>query len=253
MDACPNLKNMHASLRFNTAMTASEIKKNLRKIANKEKSRILQGFFKTAPGEYGEGDVFLGITVPVIRKLAKECQATPLPEVVQLLKSPIHEERLLALLLLTRAYSGGDESVKKKIYSLYCKYAHYVNSWDLVDLSAPNIVGNYLSNKSRKPLYEFAASPDLWKRRVAIMSTFHFIRRNDFGDTFKISRILLLDEHDLIHKAVGWMLREVGKRDMGAEEKFLQKHYRSMPRTMLRYAIERFPEAKRQRYLSGKA
>jgi len=153
--------------------------------------------------------------------------------------------------LFIRAYSEGDDVVKKSIYGLYLKNTRFINNWDLVDLSAPNIVGAYLTDRSRRPLYALAKSRDLWKRRIAILSTFTFIKRNEFSDTLRISGMLLTDEHDLIHKAVGWMLREVGKRDLSVEEKFLQRHYKSMPRTMLRYAIERFPEAKRQKYLNG--
>jgi 3-methyladenine DNA glycosylase AlkD len=233
-------------------MTIREIQNKLRKLADKEKAEILRGFFKTGPGQYGEGDVFLGITVPVLRKLAQECRGTSVPDAVRLLKSSIHEERVFALFLLVSAYSKGDASLKKKIYTLYLKNTRYINNWDLVDLSAPNIVGSYLEDKSRKPLYELAKSRDLWKRRIAILATFSFIRQNDFLDALKISKILIADGHDLIHKAVGWMLREVGKRDLSAEEKFLLQHYKRMPRTMLRYAIERFPEVKRQRYLNGK-
>ncbi len=233
-------------------MTAQKIRKQLRDLADPAIAKILRGFFKTGPGEYGEGDVFLGITVPVLRKLAKEHDGIALKGSLQLLKSPVHEERLLALLLLIRAYSKGDESLKKKIYDLYLKNTRFINNWDLVDLSAPYIVGPYLVDRSRKPLYELARSRDLWKRRIAIMSTFAFIRRNEVSDTLRISGMLLADKHDLIHKAVGWMLREVGKRDFSREDGFLQSHYRSMPRTMLRYAIERFPESKRRKYLNGK-
>jgi 3-methyladenine DNA glycosylase AlkD len=233
------------------AMTAREIKNRLRRLANPEKANILQGFFKTGPGQYGEGDVFLGITVPVLRTLAKECPDTSVTEAARLLKSAVHEERLLALLLLVRTYTEGDDAAKEKIFNLYLKSARYVNNWDLVDLSAPNIVGNYLLDKSRKPLYELAKSPDLWKRRISILATFAFIKQNDYGDTLRISEHLLRDDHDLIHKAVGWMLREVGKRSLAVEEEFLQPHYKSMPRTMLRYAIERFPEGKRKKYLNG--
>ncbi len=233
-------------------MTAQEIQKHLRKFAGKEKAEVLRRFFKTGPGEYGEGDMFLGIVVPDIRKAAKEFQHTPLGEIKHLLKSPFHEERLLALLLLVRKYEMGDDVLKEKICALYLKSTKYVNNWDLVDLSAPNIVGNYLMDKSRKPLEALAKSINLWRRRIAIMSTFAFIRRKEFSDTLKISKMLLSDEEDLIHKAVGWMLREVGKRDAAAEEKFLLGHYKSMPRTMLRYAIERFPESKRKKYLNGK-
>ncbi len=232
-------------------MTTQKIQKRLRQFATEEKARILQRFFKTGPGEYGEGDIFLGVVVPDIRKVAREFQGVSLGEIEALLSSTVHEERLLALLMLVHAYANGDDTLKKKSYRLYLKNTKYINNWDLVDLTAPNIVGAYLSNKSRKPLYALARSKDLWKRRIAILATFHFIKRDDFHDTLGISRILLADEHDLLHKAVGWMLREIGKRDLPAEERFLKPHYRNMPRTMLRYAIERFPEAKRLKYLKG--
>lgn len=229
-----------------------EIRKKIRKLANKKRAKLLQGFFKTGPGEYGEGDVFLGIQVPVLRKLAKEFRSCTPAAAVQLLKSSVHEERLLALFLLAGAYARGEEADKKKIYGVYMKNVPFINNWDLVDLSAPQIPGDYLVKRSRKPLYASAKSKNLWKRRIAIIATAAFIRKNDFSDTLRISRILLSDEHDLIHKAVGWMLREVGKRNLPAEEMFLKRHYRRMPRTMLRYAIERFPEAKRKRYLKGR-
>jgi 3-methyladenine DNA glycosylase AlkD len=235
------------------SITAQQIRKRLRQFASKEKAKILRRFFKTGPGEYGEGDVFLGVVVPDIRRVAKEFQNAPLGEIATLLASTVHEERLLALLMLIHAYTRGDDALKKKIYGLYLKSTKYINNWDLVDLSAPNIVGAYLLDKSRKPLYAFARSNDLWKRRIAILSTAAFIRQNDFVDTLRISESLLKDDHDLLHKAVGWMLREVGKRDLRAEEQFLKQHYKRMPRTMLRYAIERFPEGKRRNYLDGKA
>lgn len=234
-------------------MTAQKIQKRLRQFSSKEKAQVLQRFFKTGPGEYGEGDIFLGVVVPDARKVAKEYQGIPLHEIITLLKSTIHEERLLALLMLVSDYTRGDDALKKEIFSLYLKNTKYINNWDLVDLSSPNIVGAYLVNKSRKPLYAFAKSKDLWKRRIAILATFQFIKRNDFNDTLKISKILLMDDHELLHKAVGWMLREVGKRSLPREEEFLRQHYKKMPRTMLRYAIERFPEGKRQKYLNRKA
>ncbi|MCK9419823.1 MAG: DNA alkylation repair protein [Nitrospirae bacterium] len=233
-------------------MTAQKIRKRLRQLASREKAKVLQGFFKTGTGEYGEGDIFLGVVVPDIRRVAKEFSDTPLGEITTLLASTVHEERLLALLMLVSAYARGNDALKKKIFSLYLKNTKYINNWDLVDLSAPNIVGSHLWDKSRKPLYAFAKSKDLWKRRIAILSTFAFIRQNDFDDSLGIAKVLLTDDHDLLHKAVGWMLREVGKRDIAAEEKFLQQHYKKMPRTMLRYAIERFPEGKRRKYLDGK-
>jgi 3-methyladenine DNA glycosylase AlkD len=232
-------------------MHARKIRNRLRKLADKNKAKVLRGFFKTGQGHYGEGDVFLGITVPMLRKVAKESGTTPFPDVIQLLRSAIHEERLLALLLLIHAYTNAHDTLKRKIYNLYVKNSRYINNWDLVDLSAPNIVGNYLMDKNREPLYALARSRDLWKKRIAILATLHFIRQNDFTDTLQISEILLNDDHDLIHKAVGWMLREVGKRDLRVEEEFLQQHYKKMPRTMLRYAIERFPEARRKKYLNG--
>jgi len=233
-------------------MIARNIKKRLKKLANPQKAAVLRGFFKTGPGQYGEGDVFLGIMVPVLRKLSKEYDECPVREAIQLLKSSIHEERLLALFLLISAFSKGDDRMKRKIYLVYLRNTRYVNNWDLVDLSAPNIVGTYLLDKSRKPIYELARSRELWKKRIAILATFRFIRRNDFDDALRISKLLITDEHDLIQKAVGWMLREIGKREFKVEERFLKQYYKRMPRTMLRYAIERFPEAKRKKYLNGK-
>lgn len=232
-------------------MIIQEIRAMLRKLGNKRRAAISQRFFKTGPGEYGEGDCFLGITVPELRKLAKEYQAIALAEVAQILRSTIHEERLLALLILIRAYARGDARFKEKIYNLYLKNTRYINNWDLVDTSAEHIVGAFLMDKGKKPLYALVQSSDLWERRIAIMATFHFIKGGQFTETLKIARMLLSDKEDLIHKAVGWMLREVGKRLLQAEEQFLKAHYKKMPRTMLRYAIERFPEAKRQRYLKS--
>jgi len=203
-------------------------------------------------GEYGEGDVFVGVTVPELRKLAKEYKTITLKEVKHLLRSPIHEERLLSLFLLIHRYSKGDEPEKKRIFELYLKNTNFINNWDLVDSSAGHIVGAFLFNKSKKPLYDLVKSDNLWERRISIISTFYFIKNNQFSDTLKISKILLPDKEALIHKAVGWMLREVGKRDISIEEPFLKKHYKNMPRTMLRYAIEKFPELKRQLYLKGK-
>ena len=234
-------------------MLTEDIKKRLKSFASKEKAKVLQGFFKTGPGEYGEGDNFLGVVVPNIRQVSREFAGTPLDDMTELLASSVHEERLLALLMLVQAFAKGDERVKKQIYDLYLSRTRYVNNWDLVDLSAPNIVGNYLINKKRKPLYTLARSGYLWERRIAILSTFAFIKGNDYQDALKITSLLLNDEHDLIHKAVGWMLREVGKRDQPMVERYLKKHYKKMPRTMLRYAIERFPEKKRQKFLNGKA
>jgi 3-methyladenine DNA glycosylase AlkD len=232
-------------------MTAEDIRKRLRDLEDREKAKILQRFFKTGPGEYGEGDLFLGVPVPRLRKLAKECADMALGEVDALIKSSVHEERLLALLILIHKYNGEDEPGKKRIYTLYLKSTRWINNWDFVDLSAPNIVGDFLMGRSRKPLYALAHSPVLWKRRIAILATFRFIKEQQFDETLRISEVLLRDKKDLIQKAVGWMLREVGKRDPAAEEAFLKERCRQMPRTMLRYAIERFPAAKRELYMRG--
>jgi 3-methyladenine DNA glycosylase AlkD len=232
-------------------MSAEEISKLLQKMGNKEDARFLQGFFKTGVGQYGEGDIFLGIRVPALRELAKEYKALPLKEILLLLRSPYHEVRLFALILFVNAFAQGDESIEKKIYDLYMANTRYINNWDLVDISAPDIVGAFLIERNRKPLYQLVKSKTLWERRIAVLATFYFIKNNQFADSLKIAVILLQDKEDLIHKAVGWMLREVGKRDIVCAESFLQKHCRTMPRTMLRYAIERFTPSKRRRYMDG--
>jgi len=232
-------------------MKAKEISKRLQKMGDKEDARFLQRFFKTGVGQYGEGDIFLGIRVPALRKLAKEYKALPPEKVLPLLRSPYHEERLFALILFVNTFAQGDETIQKKIYNLYIANTRHINNWDLVDISAPNIVGAFLMERSKKPLYQLAKSKSLWERRIAMLATFYFIRSNKFLDTLKIAGILLRDKEDLIHKAVGWMLREVGKRDIECAEPFLQKHCQVMPRTMLRYAIERFSPAKRRKYLEG--
>jgi len=230
-------------------MIVRKIKEELRSISDKEKAKILQGFFKTAPGEYGHGDVFIGVTVPQIRKVAKEHKTINLKDAFVLLKSPIHEERLLSLMIMVLKFNEASDKDKERIYDSYLKNTKYINNWDLVDLTAPNIVGAFLKGDNRQKLYELAVSKDLWERRIAILATFNFIRNNSFGDTLKIAKILLSDEEDLIHKATGWMLREVAKRDKALVENFLSVHRKNMPRTMLRYAIERFPERERQKYL----
>jgi len=228
------------------------IEKRLKQLANRETAEIQQKFFKTGPGEYGEGDIFIGVRVPDLRKLAKEFQDLTFSEVRALLASSIHEERLLGLLILVRKYASSDEITKKKIYELYLENTPFINSWDLVDGSAHHIVGAFLMDKNKASLYRLAKSENLWERRIAIISTFHFIKHDQYQETLKIAKILLTDPENLIHKAVGWMLREIGKRDGVTEETFLKKHYMKMPRTMLRYAIEKFPEPKRQKYLKGK-
>lgn len=228
-----------------------QVRKELRKYSSREKAKILQRFFKTGPGEYGEGDIFIGVVVPNIRKVCKKYQELSFKEIIKLLKSAIHEERLLALLILVLQYEKGDEKAKKSIYDIYMKNTKYINNWDLIDLSAHHIVGPYLLQKSKEPLVKFARSRSLWERRIAIISTFEYIRDGSFDTALQIARLLVEDTEDLIRKAVGWMLREMGKRDVKVEEKFLKKHYKKMPRTMLRYAIERFPEQKRKAYLTS--
>jgi 3-methyladenine DNA glycosylase AlkD len=233
-------------------MSLKKIKEELQQFGNPLQAKVLQGFFKTGKGEYGEGDVFHGIKIPVLRKLAKKYQDMTCAEVEKLLTSKFHEGRMLALLLMMGNYSKADDAGKKQIYTMYLRNTRFINNWDLVDVTAHHIVGHYLMDKSSEPLYRLARSKLLWERRIAIIATFHYIRQNKFDDTLKIAGMLIEDSHDLMHKAVGWMLREVGKRDVPSEEQFLKTHYRQMPRTMLRYAIERFPEAKRQAYLEGK-
>lgn len=230
----------------------SELRKKIKEIANPDISKTMQWFFKTSKGEYGEGDVFVGLKVPAQRKLAREFGDLTLSDLKRLLNSHIHEERLISLFILIHKYDNGNEKDKSNIFSFYIENIKGVNNWDLVDLSAPKIVGNYLLDKDKSLLEKFAKSHNLWKRRIAILSTQEFIKNNKFDTTLKIARILINDEHDLIHKAVGWMLREIGKRDLMAEEKFLKVYYKKMPRTMLRYAIEKFHEAKRKKYLQGK-
>jgi 3-methyladenine DNA glycosylase AlkD len=232
-------------------MTAKDAQDKLRKLADPVLAASATRFFKTGPGEYSEKDVFLGLRAATLRQLAKEHQGLPLAEVETLLHSKIHEERALALLILVRVVAKAPDSLRKQVYDLYRANIRHVNNWDLVDVSAPTLVGGYLWDKSRKPLASLAKSKSLWERRIAIVATQHFIRQDDFGDTLKIATMLLNDDEDLIHKAVGWMLREVGKRDQPTLENFLGEHYANMPRTMLRYAIERFPINKRQAYLKG--
>jgi 3-methyladenine DNA glycosylase AlkD len=226
-------------------------------MADPDKAVILQRFFKTGLGQYGEGDIFVGVMVPQSRQVAKKFSQLPLGEVRTLLYSRIHEERLVALLILAWRYSSASSSrgEKEEIVKFYLDNIKQVNNWDLVDLSAPNILGAHLlvdnRDDRRRLLYRLAGSENVWERRIAIVATHHFIRNGDFSDTLKIAEMLLQDRHDLIHKATGWMLREVGKRDAAAEEAFLEKHCSVMPRTMLRYAIERLPESKRRRYMKA--
>jgi 3-methyladenine DNA glycosylase AlkD len=232
-------------------MVTAEIQQELKSLADPRHAAVLQRFFKTGPGQYGERDRFRGIRVPVLRKVARKYRHLSLAEAEQLLQSAFHEDRLLALLLLIEHYYRDDDTVRDGIHRFYLDHTGWVNNWDLVDASAPHLVGHYLKDRSKDLLIRLAASRVLWERRMAIMATFHFIKQGDYDETFRVARLLLGDPEDLIHKAVGWMLREVGKRDVTAAEAFLQAHYRKMPRTMLRYAIERLPEARRQAYLKG--
>ncbi len=232
-------------------MSLKKLKIDLQKQSSKKKAKILQRFFKTGPGEYGQGDIFCGITVPVLREFSKEYQSLAIKETLQLLKSKIHEHRLLSLFILILKYQKADLLEKEEIYKIYLKHSKYINNWDLIDLSAHHIVGSFLMNKNKAPIYHLAKSKSLWERRIAALSTFCYIRNYKFNEMLRIAHTLLLDKEDLIQKAVGWMLREIGKRDLAVEEKFLKKHYKKMPRTMLRYAIERFEETKRQSYLKG--
>ena len=234
-------------------MTAAQVKRTLRVEADPEKAAFFPNFFKTGPGEYGEGDVFIGVTVPKCRAIARAARGIQRSELARLLKSRVHEEREVALFILVdefkRAKTDGE---REDVYRFYVKHLKHVNNWDLVDGSAPTIVGGYYADRDRKQLHRWAKSKDLWERRIAMLATFHFIRDEDFKDALAIAKLLRDDDHDLIHKAVGWMLREVGNRNLAAEEKFLKAHYKKMPRTMLRYAIEKFPEKRRQAYLKGK-
>ncbi len=223
----------------------------IRALADPEVAEFLQRFFKTAPGEYGHGDKFLGIRVPQLRTLAKRAHAVPLDDAVALLTSQWHEERFVALMLLVNLYRRSSPPVREQIYRLYLAHTRCINNWDLVDSSAEHIVGAHIDPARLDTLSRLARSDSLWERRIAMMSTFHGIRRGEFSDALTIATLLLHDPHDLIHKAVGWMLREIGKRDPMQERKFLARHYATMPRTMLRYAIERFPEPERQAYLRG--
>jgi 3-methyladenine DNA glycosylase AlkD len=231
---------------------AEQITRMLQELGDRDTAIHSQRFFKTGKGEYGEGDRFLGIRVPILRKCAREYREIRLEDTLELLRSPFHEARLLALLLLVARYSSKRESSERSaIYHSYLSQREYINNWDLVDCSAEHIVGRHLVAQDRAPIYSLVRSGRLWDRRIGVMATFHFVKRDDFFDTLAIAELLLRDQEDLIHKAVGWMLREVGKRNLSVEEAFLERHYRKMPRTMLRYAIEKLPETERQAYLRG--
>jgi len=234
-------------------MTAEHVRQELKNLANPQKAFDLQRFFKTGPGEYGEGDIFWGIQMPQTRDVVKRYRNFPLSDIAPLIADPVHEVRMVGGLLLVEYYKKADLTEKKACYDFYIGHATNFNNWDLVDLTCHHIVGAWLWDKDRKPLYKLAASENLWEQRISIISTFNFIRQNDFYDSFELAKILLNHSHDLIHKAVGWMLREAGKRNPLAETEFLLENdrYKQMPRTMLRYAIEKYPERQRQAFLKG--
>lgn len=231
---------------------ATQVEAALKKLGTKKKAEASAWFFKTGKGEYAEGDKFYGVTVPEQRKVAKDFRELSLVELSKLLKSSMHESRLTALFILVWQFEHADAKLEKAIYDLYLKHTKYINNWDLVDSSAPQIIGGYLKDKNRAVLQKLARSKDLWERRIAMLATYYFIRmQTDFSDALVIATILLKDEHDLIHKAVGWMLREIGNRDLKTEEAFLNTYAKEMPRTMLRYAIEKFPKSKREKYMKA--
>ncbi len=246
---CFLTKRLQIFIIGNNATMLTKLKEDMEKLADLEKAKILSRFFKTGKGQYGEGDIFLGIMVPQQRAIARKYEGLPLKDIRKLLSSKIHEHRLVALLILVNTFKKASAINREKIADFYLKQTKNINNWDLVDLSAPNILGEYLLDKDRTVLYRLAGSNNLWERRISVMATFAFIKENDYEDTLRISELLLHDNHDLIHKAVGWMLREIGKRDFKAEENFLQEHYTVMPRTMLRYAVERFDQKKKRLFL----
>lgn len=230
-------------------MNTEAVRRDLRVLANPERAKLSGRYFKTGPGQYGEGDQFLGLTTPQVGTVIKKYRDLDILEVLRLLDSFVHEDRTTAISIMVYQFEKGDEAKRKQIFDYYLANTKFVNNWDLVDISAPKIVSGYLLGRERKILYKLAKSESLWERRIAIMGTFGFIRQGEFEDTLAISLLLLSDKHDLIHKAVGWMLREVGNRDRQKEEEFLKAHIKQMPRTMVRYAIEKFPEELRLKYL----
>ncbi|MBI3396430.1 MAG: DNA alkylation repair protein [Spirochaetia bacterium] len=225
----------------------------MRSAANAKDAVNLARYFKTGPGDYGEGDVFLGLRVPAIRTLVREFRGMPHPEIKRMVSSKYHEERLAALLLMVDAYKRADDALRERIYKLYLSSRKYINNWDLVDLSAPNIVGAWSlsTGQGMDVIRSLAKSKSLWDRRISVLATFAFIKEDQFDLPLEMALTHLHDKHDLMHKAAGWMLREIGSRDQDVLEGFLKTHCRVMPRTMLRYAIEKFPDAKRRAYLAG--
>lgn len=227
--------------------------KELQESSNSEKAKIYKKFFKTGPGEYGQGDIFIGLTMPEIRRISGEYTNLSLVKIQKLLNSKIHEHRMSGLVILVNKYKKSSEEEKENIFNFYLNNTKRINNWDLVDISCPNIVGEFLlrNKQHKKILYSLARSENLWEKRIAMVSTLYFIKYFEFEDPLALAEILLSDEHDLMHKAVGWVLREIGKKDENVLKGFLKFHYKNMPRTMLRYAIEHFPESERKNYLSG--
>lgn len=232
-------------------VTLAAIRAQMRQLATPQQAAVARRFFKTGPGEYGEGDVFLGLKVPQIRSLVRPCDALAETDVLSLVRSKFHEERLLGLHCLVRRFERGDERTREHIFGVYLKNTKWINNWDLVDSSAPHIVGAWLIDRDRAMLRRLAQSKSLWERRISVLATQAFIRRGEVKDTLQIVRSLLRDDHDLIHKACGWMLREIGNRDVQTLESFLARHAKRMPRTTLRYAIEKLPEHRRKGWLAG--
>lgn len=229
---------------------ASSVMREMRRLADPRRASSSQRFFRTAPGEYGAGDRFLGLTVPRLRELARKYRDLQLSEIENLLESQWHEARLFAAVLLANRYPKADAPTRDRIYRLYIRRTDRINNWDLVDASAPAVVGAHLLRRSRAPLRRLARSRSLWERRIAVVATQYFISRGEFDDTLRLAELLMHDEHHLIHKAVGWMLREVGKRDEAVLLSFLDRHAGAMPRTALRYSIERLTPVQRKRYMA---
>lgn len=264
------MKTMSNLFTEKSSYNSTHVRNELKKLADKKKAQDLKWFFKTGPGEYGEGDEFIGVVMPKIRIVVAKYWQLPLEETIPLVRSKIHEERMAGLLILVKKYEHAGkqknlsqrkndftsekifQAEEKKIYNLYFSNKKYINNWDLIDVTCRHVIGKYLYDKDRDILFKLAVSKSLWDRRLSIISTFYFIGENDFATSLAISEILVHDKEDLIQKAVGWMLREIGNRDKEAELMFLHKHYKTMPRTMLRYAIEKFPEEERQAFLKGK-
>jgi len=238
-------------MKNNQNLKANDLIDALSFLRNDEKGSFFQRFFKTGKGEYAEGDIFWGISVPEQREVAKHFKSISLEELSSVLKSEVHEHRLTASIILVNQFRKGNAEKKEEIFKFYIQHIEHINNWDLVDGTAPTIVGEYLFQKNRELLFQLASDSNLWKQRIAVLATMYFIKKNDFEITFELSKLLLNHPHDLMHKAIGWMLREIGKKNYEVEFEFLAQHYKNMPRTMLRYAIEKFDEPIRQQFLKG--